>query len=385
MDRPNWELASYLAKLGFTTHLVSHEVDADLCKQPNIIVHKVPKPLDSFLFGEPLLDFAGRHWARRLSSSSLRVVVNGGNCVSDDANWVHYVHAAWPNRADVSRSRRWKILLSRRFFEAREKAAVRKARLVMANSERTKSDLANKVGIDPTKIKTIYYGCDSHAYRPADDCERHLLRTRVGFHASRPLVMFIGGLGDVRKGFDTAFNAWSRLCARSSWDADLVVAGSGAELGYWKRRARELHGARRIYFLGFRKDISDIMRACDALVAPTRYEAFGLAVQEALCCGLAAMVSRDSGVAERYPADLADLLLPNPDDVDDLVNRLVRWRADLSSYRRRIVSLSERLRQHTWDHMAREMLTTMEAYPICSGDSVRDISITSAAQPRSEG
>ena len=41
-----------------------------------------------------------------------------------------------------------------------------------------------------------------------------------------------------------------------------------------------------------------VLAACDALVSPTRYEAYGLAVHEALARGLPALVSRSAGIAD---------------------------------------------------------------------------------------
>ena len=51
-----------------------------------------------------------------------------------------------------------------------------------------------------------------------------------------------------------------------------------------------------------------VFAACDLLIHPARYEAYGLAVHEALCRGLPALVSATAGVAERYPEDLGQLL-----------------------------------------------------------------------------
>jgi hypothetical protein len=84
-------------------------------------------------------------------------------------------------------------------------------------------------------------------------------------------------------------------------------------------------------------------------------------VQEALCCGVPAMVSRSAGVAERYPAELNDLLLPNPDDASDLVMRLLHWRARIEDLKRRIVPLSATLRSWTWGDMAAQMIAVIES------------------------
>ena len=120
-------------------------------------------------------------------------------------------------------------------------------------------------------------------------------------------MLFIGALGDRRKGFDTLHKAWEMLTRRSATDPLLVVIGQGALLPEWQQRTRAAGLERSITYLGFRNDVPRLVRAADMLVAPTRYEAYGLGVHEALCCGLPAVVSADAGVAERYPAELADL------------------------------------------------------------------------------
>lgn len=156
------------------------------------------------------------------------------------------------------------------------------------------------------------------------------------------------------------FLAWEKLCAYPDWDADLVVIGCGAELPVWQRRASEAGIASRIHFLGFRSDVPDLLRGADCLVAPTRYEAYGLGVHEALCCGLPALVSATAGVAERYPSQLGDLLLPDPEDVGELVARLRRWREDTQRCRKMVSSVSEALRSYAWDDMVRSILEKIE-------------------------
>ena len=124
----------------------------------------------------------------------------------------------------------------------------------------------------------------------------------------------------------------------------------------WQRRAVEAGIGSRIHFLGFRSDVPDLLRSADCLVAPTRYEAYGLGVHEALCCGLPALVSATSGVAERYPFHLRNLLIPNAEDAVDLAARLRQWRPAIDHYSKLVSCFSQLLRCHTWDHMARNIL-----------------------------
>jgi glycosyltransferase involved in cell wall biosynthesis len=172
--------------------------------------------------------------------------------------------------------------------------------------------------------------------------------------------MFIGALGDRRKGFDTLFDAWVKLCRQSIWNADLVVVGRGAELPVWIARAKSEGLAERIRFLGFRSDVPDLLRAANLLAAPTRYEAYGLGVHEALCCGLPAVVSASAGVAEQYPDSCADLLLPDPDDTADLAVKLERALLNRDAMQPAIDALSARLRNWSWDDMSAEMVRLIE-------------------------
>src|SRR4029079_12762951 len=124
----------------------------------------------------------------------------------------------------------------------------------------------------------------------------------------------------------------------------LLVVGWGAELHEWQRRTREGGLDGRIRFVGARRDMPDVLAALDALVHPARYEAYGLSVHEALCRGVPALVSACAGVAEHYSPELADLLITNPDDRGELVERLSAWRCSSDRFRALVLPLSEKLR-----------------------------------------
>ena len=80
-----------------------------------------------------------------------------------------------------------------------------------------------------SQVRVVYYGGDPIRFSHVTP-ERTHSGARAIRHG-RPidlLVAFVGALGDRRKAFDTVFAAWVRLCSDPHWDADLVVAGSGA-------------------------------------------------------------------------------------------------------------------------------------------------------------
>ena len=359
MDAANHGLARYLAGRG-DVHLVTHQAWPDLQALPSVRVHAVPRPFDRHLLGGALLAREGRRVWRRLAASGVRAVVNGGNCPIPVANWVHYLHAAHTPLAAGSPIRRAKTAWTHRRDLAAERSALRDAPLVICNSRRTRQDVIERIGVEPSRAHVVYYGCDPAALPPATPAARAAARASNGWPADRPLVGFVGALGDRRKAFDVVFGAWRALCGRADWDADLIVAGAGAELSAWRRRAAEAGLADRVRFLGFRRDVPSLLAGLDALVHPARYEAYGLSVREALCRGLPAIVSAAAGVAEHYPASLQDLLIVNPDDAGELADRLSAWRRDLSRYRALVEPLSAALRARTWDAMGEEIARLVE-------------------------
>ncbi|NDJ16216.1 glycosyltransferase family 4 protein [Myxacorys almedinensis] len=357
MDRANYALADYLARQGAELHLVAHRVATTLLNYPNVQWHRVPKIANSDFLGGFLLNWVGQTWARRITAQGGRVLVNGGNCQWSDVNWVHYVHAAYKPTSRVSVLRQVKTVIAHYCFLQSEKRTLRKAKIVLANSARTQHDLVNSGLASPSVIHPVCYGIDPSIFYPVTPNAQRALRQQLGWALDRLVVVFIGALGDRRKGFDTVFEAWQQLCTDPTWNADLVVIGQGAELAQWQQRSHQVGLSDRIQFLGFRQDVPDLLQASDCLVAPTRYEAYGLGVHEALCCGIPAIVSANAGVAEQYPEELKELLLSDPNNVNNLVNRFQHWKRNRQVYRKIIIDmLCQKMRSHTWDGMAKAII-----------------------------
>ena len=363
MDKANAALARHLASRGHELHLVAHEVEPELASYPRVTVHLVKRPAGSVLLGEGLLARRGGEVARSVSArdARARVVANGGNCPWPDINWVHCVHHAWPP-ADAGAPAWFKAKnrLAGALTRARERRAIGRARLVVANSERTRRDLVERLGIEPARVRVVRLGGDA-GRGAATQAERRAARVRLGISEARAVVAFVGALGhDNNKGFDTLWRAWQELQGRGVWDADLLVAGGGGGVAGWRARvaAAGLHATVRL--LGFTEEVDGVYAAADLLVSPARYESYGLNVSEAVARGTPALVSAQAGVADDYPPELGVMLLPDPEDAADLARRLLDWRANVEGWRARFAPLAARLRGRTWDDMAAEFVAHAE-------------------------
>jgi glycosyltransferase involved in cell wall biosynthesis len=363
MDKANAALAAYLLGRGTPVHLVAHRVAPELVAHALASVHVVARPAGSYLLGEQLLSRRGREVARGVTAKwpRARVVTNGGNCAWPDVNWVHSVHHAWP-RSDAGAPLwfRWKNLVTGSVSRRRERRAVGVARVVVANSERTRRDLVERLGLKPERVQTVLLGGEGEAAEATVE-ERAAARAWLGVPEGRALVVFVGALGhDDNKGFDTLLRAWGSLCGREDWDADLIAAGGGRAVGAWRARVEALGLERRVRLLGHTERVYELLAAADLLVSPVRYEAYGLNVHEAVCRGVPALVSAAAGVAELYPPELEAMLLTRAGDAAELESRLQGWRAQPDEWRRRFEPLASRLRRRTWDDMASEFVAVVE-------------------------
>jgi len=226
MDRANYALASYLARHDQSVQLIGCRVDSDLAANPNVAFHRVGKPMNSYTLAGPLLASSGMVQFARRRADHVRFVVNGGACCLPATNWVHYVHAAFAPRVAGGNLRQGIVRIRHANHRFSERVALGLAKRVIANSERTRQDVIEKVGVAPDRVRVIYYGIDPDTFRTATEHERAGIRQELGWEADRPHIAFIGALGDRRKGFDVLFDAWRVLRRTSDWDARLVVIGA---------------------------------------------------------------------------------------------------------------------------------------------------------------
>jgi glycosyltransferase involved in cell wall biosynthesis len=354
MDRANYALASRLATTGHEVHVVAHRVAVNL-RRSGVLPHLAARPLGSHALGMPFLARSGKREARALAARGATVVTNGGNCQWPGVNWVHYVHAAYDPAADAATGTGTIAAAQRRFVLDREKRALASARTIICNSARTRADCIERFGVEPSRVHTVHYGTDPIRFSAVTLDERSSARSSLQLHPEAPVVLFVGALGDRRKGFDALFDAWRSLCADPGWQATLLVAGEGRELPRWVQRVKGTPVEPRIRFLGFRRDVPALLAASDVVVHPARYEAYGLSVHEAICRGVPAIVSARAGVAERVPPDYAPLLLEQV-TAGHVETALRHWQREADRWRAITTTVAGAWRARTWDDMADDII-----------------------------
>ncbi len=77
----------------------------------------------------------------------------------------------------------------------------------------------------------------------------------------------------------------------------LLVVGTGERIRYYRRLAEKAGVGDQILFKGFTGDVRHFYAAADVVVLPSRKEAFGMTILEAMACGLPVISSIATGVA----------------------------------------------------------------------------------------
>jgi glycosyltransferase involved in cell wall biosynthesis len=150
-------------------------------------------------------------------------------------------------------------------------------------------------------------------------------RAALGLSETAPVIVAVGELTK-RKNLARLLEAVASLRATYP-ELAILVAGEGVERDALRRQAEDLGLSSKVHFLGFRRDVSDLLAAADLLVHPALVEGFGYVIAEAMAAGLAVVGTDASSIPEIVVPGETGILFP-PDDVDALRSGIAAYLAD---------------------------------------------------------
>lgn len=156
-------------------------------------------------------------------------------------------------------------------------------------------------GVDSRLIYPIPNGVDTQRFSQATPLEKKTLRRQLGLPQSATIVTYSGRLVSY-KGLALLLEVWCEILNRHK-NARLLLVGSGgldlhnceAEL---KAFVRTHHLEKYVFFTGDVQNVADYLRASDIFAFPVENEAFGIALIEAMACGLPAVATAVGGVED---------------------------------------------------------------------------------------
>jgi glycosyltransferase involved in cell wall biosynthesis len=225
---------------------------------------------------------------------------------------------------------------------------LRSAAAVIADSEATRRDVCELLGVDPVRVSVIPPGLNPGFGSARDD--RAEVRRRLGI--SGPTILHVGQTG-FYKNLEACIHVVGRL-RKTGLDVRLLRAGELLRPGQ-QSLARSLGIGTAIRDLGPASQglLAELYRAADVLLFPSLYEGFGWPVLEAMACGLPVVCSNAASLPE-VAGDAA--LFADSSDVDGLARHVAAILENESLARAMSGRGAERAALFTWKRTAEGVL-----------------------------
>jgi glycosyltransferase involved in cell wall biosynthesis len=348
--RANYEIARHALRQGHKVSLLADAVDDDLVSAGANWIKIQPRSLRRVNLFKV---WAFARTANRLLTKmqdDFDLVHGYGYCldIAHQVNTSQYVHSAW-RKSPYHTARQHRNLYGlyqwtySALNAAWERRAYERAQVVVAASSTVRQELRD-LGIPDSRLRVIWNGADTAEFHPGA-----VDRAALGLPGGVPLALFGGDLKTPRKNLDTVLTALSRTAG-----VHLAVAGR-TEGSPFPAMAERLGIADRVHFLGFRRDVADVMRAVDLFVFPSRYEAFALVIAEATASGLPIITAKTTGGAE-IVTERSGILLDDPNDADALTAAITTLAGDPDRRKAMSGAAWERAQDNTWESVARQYL-----------------------------
>jgi glycosyltransferase involved in cell wall biosynthesis len=245
--------------------------------------------------------------------------------------------------------------LAIRYFLALERIAAKSGDLIIAVNEHQRR-MAVELGVEAAeKTCTIPNGIDLSPFGHAD---RDAIRRKLGFDSSAVLIGAVGRM-EAPKGFPYLLRAIPEV-VRSIPSAQFIIAGDGELRPELENEARRAGIADRAHFIGFQRDVPDLLAGLDIFTQPSLWEGLPISLIEALAAGKPIVATDIEGNREIVDDGRTGLIVP-PGDSRALAAAIVSLASDPARAKR--LGRSARtaaLERFSERRMVRQVLSTYD-------------------------
>jgi glycosyltransferase involved in cell wall biosynthesis len=193
----------------------------------------------------------------------------------------------------------------------------------IAVSQVIKNNLLNTHPIDASRVSVVHHGIDMDYYRRSHR-DREKIRSEFNIGDDDILIGTIGRLQEGKGHLE--FLEMAGVIGKRYPASRFVIVGEPthgeedkAEIIH--KKAKETALGERLIFTGFRTDIPALLSAMDIFAFPSRAEAFGLVLIEAMSAGLPVIANRSDGILDIIDDGVNGLLI-EPMNIDLWIERV---------------------------------------------------------------
>ncbi len=360
-----------LTEMGHTVELVSlDDPEEAFVKESPLTVHALGPPKGRYRYSHKLVSWLTKH-AREYDT----VVVNGLWQYNSFGAWralhrmgvpyfvfTHGMLDPWfKTTYPLKHFKKWL------YWPWADYRVLRDARAVLFTSEEELLQARKSFWLYRAREQVVAYGTRT----PPDDApalRQKFLTVHPQLHGRR-VLLFLSRI-HAKKGCDLLVKAFARVASK---DPALHLIIAGPDQTGWAAALQALAAdegiADRIAWPGMlRGDMKwGAFYTAEAFVLPSHQENFGIAVAEALGCGLPALISDKVNIWREVESSRAGLVAP--DTLAGTLASLEKWQSMTSSERRNMGIAARELfmRSFTVDAMANGLLDVVKKYSIADG------------------
>jgi UDP-glucose:(heptosyl)LPS alpha-1,3-glucosyltransferase len=361
VERLVYEVARHFSKFHEVTVYAAEFEDQglELVRKQRVHVPAAPRAARVAVFARAARKSLERH-------RHDHVISFGVGDVDADILWVSSVHRAWLERRDVSSYDRLRssplrrYLLRHQVLLAMERRYFTRPRdsLAIVVADRVAADIERLYGFPRARTVTVHNGFDPDEFNPAlVSAHRTEVRAELGI-ATDAIVLLLAANELARKGLPVLLEAVAMV---DDPRLHVLLVGRTSPTPYMSR-VTELGLSERFHYGGPRSDMGWIYAASDMLVLPTRYEAFCIAVVEALASGLPVITTDVPGAGDLVVDGVNGRLQRDPSNASELAGLLNGATHDLQ-YREWAARAAATVVDHTWTELLDRALHEISVRP----------------------
>jgi 1,2-diacylglycerol 3-alpha-glucosyltransferase len=165
-------------------------------------------------------------------------------------------------------------------FDHMESKCILKSNTVITLSRHISISLGQYYSIELKTFIVNPPGVNLNRFRKSNESIK--IRRELDIPENRILILYVGRLS-IEKNVEKLITEFSRLRREN---VHLLIVGNGPERLRLEQLRNDLNLRQKITFVGLRKEVEQFYAAADIFVLPSKYEAFGQVILEAMAAGL---------------------------------------------------------------------------------------------------
>jgi len=221
----------------------------------------------------------------------------------------------------------------------------------IAVSDSVKTFLVSAGVSKPDKVTVIHNGIDSLRSKPTDTA---IKKYRASLDVS-PRDLLVGTIGSLNKQKDTDVLIKAFAAMHAKWpNTELLIIGKGERLRELQRLSKKQGVEDSVIFAGAMADVNTALFSMDLFVLPSRSEAFGISILEAMRASVPVIASRVGGIPEIITDNYNGLLFESG-NVKSLSATMLKLLNDKRLQKKIVSHYPETLRKFSAKNMTKQV------------------------------